>query len=277
MKIEELFNESFPDIPDNCADHSEDFSDELKERIYSRIQFKLASQQEQVSHKSSVSGVEKYKRPILTRCLGASVSAAAAAVIILGSLSVYVSRNNNKHESVLNSMAFSDRYAAAEILTDEFVSAADYLNGNVATNSFGRYFYDYSTHAPNWQGGDVCYYMIDNDRYNTCADVYDAIRDAVSDDYLNTLKDNGGLFIGKSIDEAVYGAENVSAPVLVEYNGMLFTNEENSGTIPETFTDLRISRNGMFDFSASVTDDKVYTFDFSWENGQWKINDVRMD
>ena len=92
MKIEELFKDDVSEMPENVPDTA--FSDEIRERIYSRIERKLASQQDGSSDNSSVSGVEKYRKPILTKFIGASVSVAAAAVVVMGSLSFYGSRHN---------------------------------------------------------------------------------------------------------------------------------------------------------------------------------------
>ena len=63
MKIEELFKDDVSEMPENVPDTA--FSNEIRERIYSRIERKLASQQDGSSDNSSVSGVENYRKPIL--------------------------------------------------------------------------------------------------------------------------------------------------------------------------------------------------------------------
>lgn len=277
MKIEELFKDDVSEMPENVPDTA--FSDEIRERIYSRIERKLASQQDGLSDNSSVSGVEKYRKPILTKFIGASVSVAAAAVVVMGSLSFYGSRHNtvNNINPVLNSLDDSDRPAAARMLAEEFDSVSDYLNGGAASDSSVRYFYQYSSRSPEWQGEDVAYYLTDGDRFNSFAEIYDALRETVSDEYFDRLKGSESPYIGTSIDEAFNGNENSSAPVLIEYNGKLYTREGNTDNTAETLSEPQIFDSSSHDFSAYVDKDKEYVFDFVWDGTQWKIDDIRLN
>lgn len=279
MKIEELFKDSIPEIPENSADNANVFSDEIRERIYSRIRSKLDSEQNECSKTGSVSGVEKYKRPVLTRFLGISAAVAAAAVIAVGSLSVYEKRNtvSNQKESVLNSLSYSDHAAVADMLTDEFIAASDYLNGEVITSGSGIHFYEYSSRAPEWRGEDVLYYKIDDVRFGSISEIYDTLRGSVSDEYFTVLKDNGGTFIGRSIDEAIDGEDNVTSPVLVEFGNSLYTTQENNAGSSEKRTVPQILEEDKYSFSACIDTDEEYVFGFVWDGKQWKIDNVSTD
>ena len=64
MRIEELFKHDIHERPENVADNIPAFSDEMKERIYSRIQRKQSFQQYESSYNERISGAEKTYRRI---------------------------------------------------------------------------------------------------------------------------------------------------------------------------------------------------------------------
>ena len=278
MKIEELFNGDLTEPDRNNADKTSELPAELKERIFSRIQCKMLSQQDDRIYNDSVSGVERYRTSVFRRFLGVSASVAAAAVITISSLYIYGSRRevkNDKKNSVLNSLEYSDHAAIAKLLTEEFISASGYINGDVITADTSRHFYEYSSRNSEWQGEDVDYYMIDDKSFDSCSEIYDTICMTVTDEYFDTLKNSGGSYLSRSIDEAVESSGNTSAPVLVEYNGMLYTTEKNTDASPAP-SEPQIQNNEKYGFSACVSTDKEYVFDFVWNGKQWRINDVRM-
>ena len=278
MKIEELFDDNIPEFSDSKEDDSSVFTDEVRERIYSRIQRKLISQQDERTYNDSVSGVERYKRSAFRRIIDVSVSVAAAAVIATSSVYICGKRNNiknNKKKTVLNSLEYSDHTAIAKLLTENFISASDYINGEVATKGSGRCFSQYSSRNSEWRGEDAEYYLIDDERFESCGEIYDTFRAVVTDEYFDTLKDNGGTYLCIGIDEAVKGTDNTSAPVLVDYNGRLYTTEENTSETTEAPSEPKIQDNAKYDFSACVEADREYVFDFVWNGTQWKISNVR--
>lgn len=278
MKIEELFDENVPEFSESSEDNSSVLTDEVRERIYSRIQYKLASEHDERTYDDSVSGVERYRRSVFRRVLGAAVSVAAAAVITVSSMYIYGNRHdakNNKKKSVLNSLEYSDHAAIAKLLTEEFISASDYINGDVGTNGRGRCFYEYSSRNSEWQGENVNYYMIEDDRFESCLDIYDTLRAVVTEEYFDTLRDDGGTYITVSIDEAVGGIGNTTAPVLADYNGRLYTTEENAGDTSTEPSEPKLQDNEKYDFSACIDADRAYVFDFVWDGAQWKISNVR--
>jgi hypothetical protein len=93
MKIEDLIKDSFSELSKDNVNNDSVFSDELRERIYSRIKGKMASRQNISESDDSVSCAEKYRKPVLRRVLDISASIAAVAVISLSSLFIY--RNSN--------------------------------------------------------------------------------------------------------------------------------------------------------------------------------------
>ncbi len=275
MKIEELFDDNIPEFSDSKEDNSYVFTDEVRERIYSRIQRKLISQQDERTYNDSVSGVERYKRSVFRRIINVSVSVAAAAVIATSSVYICGKRNDVNKINVLNSLEYSDHTAIAKLLTENFISASDYINGEVTTKGSGRFFSQYSSRNSEWHGEDAEYYMIDDERFESCGEIYDTFRSVATNDYFDTLKDNGGTYLSMGIDEAVKGTDNTSAPVLVDYNGRLYTKEENSDETAEAPSEPKIQDNAEYDFSASVYVDREYIFDFVWNGTQWKISNVR--
>lgn len=275
MKIEELFDDNIPEFSDSKEDDSYVFTDEVRERIYSRIQRKLISQQDERTYNDSVSGVERYKRSAFRRIIDVSVSVAAAAVITVSSIYICGKRNDVNKINVLNSLEYSDHTAIAKLLTENFISASDYINGEVATKGSGRFFSQYSSRNSEWHGEDAEYYMIDDERFESCGEIYDTFRSVATNDYFDTLKDNGGTYLSMGIDEAVKGTDNTSAPVLVDYNGRLYTKEENSDETAEAPSEPKIQDNAKYDFSACVEADREYIFDFVWNGTQWKISNVR--
>ena len=277
MKFEELFNDNIPDLSEKIAENYSVLSDEKKERIYNRIQRKMTSKQNERTYNDSVSGVEKYRRSIIRKFIGISVSVAAAAVIVVSSVFLHMNRDNmiNKNNSVLNSLDPANRPAAAKILADEFLLVSDYLNGEISTNGGERNFFDYSYRDPEWQGEDVNYYMIDDNHFKSCSEIYSTLREAVTSEYFEILKKDGGQCFSKGIDEAVWGKDNIIAPVIVEYNGILYTSSENENNSTVTPSDPEVYDNEKYSFSASVSAEKEYVFDFEWDGMQWKIDDVR--
>lgn len=93
MKIEDLIKESFSEPSENNGNNAPVFSDEIRERIYSRIREKVASRQNPNEYTDSVSSTEKYRKPILRRVLNVSASVAAVAVLALSSMLIF--RNGN--------------------------------------------------------------------------------------------------------------------------------------------------------------------------------------
>ena len=69
VRIEELFKHDIHERPENGADNIPAFSDEMKERIYSRIQRKQAFQQYESSYNERISGAEKYSKPLFRKGL----------------------------------------------------------------------------------------------------------------------------------------------------------------------------------------------------------------
>ena len=275
MKIEELFNDNIPEFSDSKEDNSSVFTDEVRERIYSRIQRKLVSQPDERTYNDSVSGVERYRRSVFRRIIDVSVSVAAAAVITVSSVYICGKRNDINRRTVLNSLDYSDHAAVAKLLTGDFISASYYINGEVATKGSGRFFSQYSSRNSEWRGEDTEYYLIDDERFESCTEIYDTFRAAVTDEYFDTLKDNGGTYLSMGIDEAVKGTDNTAAPVLTDYNGRLYTTEKNSGETAEAPSEPKIQDNAKYDFSACVEADREYVFDFVWNGTQWKISNVR--
>ena len=278
MKIEELFDDNIPEFSDSKEDGSSVFTDEIRERIYSRIQRKLISQQDERTYNDSVSGVERYKRSVFRKIIDVSISIAAAAVITVSSLYFYGNRNNNnnKKKTVLSSLEYSDHAAIAKLLTENFISTSDYINGEVATKGSGRYFSQYSSRNSEWQGEDTEYYLIDDERFESCEEIYDSFRAVVTNEYFDTLKANGGIYLSMGIDEAVKGKDNTTAPVLVDYNGRLYTKEKNVYETAETPSEPKIQDNEKYDFSACIDADGEYVFDYAWNGTQWKISNVRI-
>ena len=76
VRIEELFKDDFSDKSEKSADNIPAFSDEMKERIYSRIQRKQAFQQCECSYNESISSVETNRKTVLGKCFDIAASVA---------------------------------------------------------------------------------------------------------------------------------------------------------------------------------------------------------
>ena len=138
MKIEDLFKDNLPDHSENNAENIPVFSDEMKERIYSRIQRKQSDQQNGNESSDSVSGVEGYKRPILRRVLEFSASAAAVVLIAVNGLSIKGKNNINGNDNDFTSqiVTTSHNYLNSSVtttVTDEIVTETAY--GTTSTTS----------------------------------------------------------------------------------------------------------------------------------------------
>ena len=79
VRIEELFKHDIHERPENGADNIPAFSDEMKERIYSRIRRKQAFQQCDCSNNESISDTEKNRKPVYRKGLDIVASVAESA------------------------------------------------------------------------------------------------------------------------------------------------------------------------------------------------------
>lgn len=78
MRIEELFKDNISEKSEKNADNIPAFSDEMKERIYSRIQHKQAFQQCECSYDESISSVETNRKTIFGKGFDIADSVAEA-------------------------------------------------------------------------------------------------------------------------------------------------------------------------------------------------------
>lgn len=94
MKIIDLIKDSFSELSEDNVNNDIVFSDELRERIYSRIKGKIASRQNAGEYNDSVSSIERYRKPVFRRVLNVSASVAAVGVIALSSLFIFKNSND---------------------------------------------------------------------------------------------------------------------------------------------------------------------------------------
>ncbi|MBR6242960.1 MAG: hypothetical protein IKQ90_05660 [Ruminococcus sp.] len=277
MKIEEIFNDPENEMTDNIADNYSDLSDEVRERLYARIQQKLDVRSSGIRFTDHVSGVERYKRCIWKKAL--SVAASVLAVVGIGTAVICLNRNNNinkEPDNVLNSLDYADHPAIAKVLSEEFLAASDYLTGNIQVADNVRYFYDYSSRNPEWHGGDVGYYLIIDTAFSDCNDLYSTLDSSVTSGYMDILKRDGGTYFNKSIDELLSGNGSDHAPAIVEYSGKMYTSAVNRDASDDKNSEPEITDNEKYDFSAVIDAGKSYVFDFSWDGEQWRISDIEL-
>ncbi|MBR5164650.1 MAG: hypothetical protein IKW87_03725 [Ruminococcus sp.] len=259
MSKKDIFNDPESELAERFSKDYPVLSRSEKERIFSLIRQKQG--REAYDGEVTVTGVERRSGHAWQKFAG--IAAVFALIVGIGGSTLVL------HMLSVNG---AERLAAAEQLTDDFLAAANLLTADVSGNPGSVCFYQYSTRNADWEGGDVYYTKVDDERFQSCADVVTFMEGLVTNEYMYELRQNGGEYFSSGLSELLYGSDE-TAPRLMTYCGQLYASRTGSSPVCYTTSPMIIesSSGGM---TVRRGADVSLVFHIVRDGSDWKITDI---
>ncbi|MBQ9899228.1 MAG: hypothetical protein IJM44_07235 [Ruminococcus sp.] len=259
MSKKDIFSDPESELAERFSAEYPALSRAEKQRIYSLIQQKQG--RGAYDSEVTVSGVERRSGRAWQRAAG--IAAAFALIAGIGGSTFFLH---------MNRVRSSERLAAAEQLTDDFLTAANLLTAGAQDGAPTLCFYRYSSRNSGWDGGDVHYARVSDDRFTSCGELVTFIDGLVTNEYMYELRQNGGGYFSAGIRELLSGSDD-TAPVLISYCGELYS-PQTSQPAEAYISAPVIVRSGIHEMTVRRDTDEPLEFHMVWNGSEWQISEI---